>query len=248
MFSPAAFPLAPWPWLDPREPLALSRGVLQCLGTKIEVRGRQHIPTDVPLMVVSNHRSPLDALVLMTGINRDIAFVCHQYMGNVPLLRDVVQQFGAFPLETPHRLFRQGYRRLRQREVVGIFPEGARPMVQLQPPRVVNPFQRGFAHLALRLPIEPLALLPVAIVSDEVGFESPIPLSLLGWFDPSEPLFRQGGGHPLVFYREVQVHIGAPIWVTAGDRAHYQGRTGTAQAQQLTDSCWAAVRDLLQAA
>ncbi|MEM1308886.1 MAG: lysophospholipid acyltransferase family protein [Cyanobacteria bacterium P01_H01_bin.153] len=233
------------PWETP-SPLDLSRGLIQLLGTKLIVSGRQRIPHNVPTIVVSNHRSPLDGPVLMAGLNRDVAFVCHQYMEHVPLLRDIVRQFGAFPLDTPHRFFRQGYQRLRRREMMGIFPEGARPMVEIQPPRQVNPFHRGFAHLALRVPIEPLALLPVALVSDDKGIESPIPLSLLGWFDPSEPLFQQGGGHPLVFYRRVEVRVGEPIWLTASDREHYQGRHGTEFAQQLTDSCWTAVNHLLQ--
>lgn len=232
-------------WAVP-DPLDLSQGVVQLTGVRLKVSGQRKVPQGVPMVVVSNHRSVMDAPVLMAGLNRNIAFVCHQYMEQVPVLRDVVSQFGAFPLDTPQRLFRQGYKRLRRKDVIGIFPEGAQSMVQLQAPRQVNPFHRGFAHLALRVPVEPLALLPVALVSEEVGFESPIPLRLLSWFDPDEPLFQQSGGHPLVFYRQVEVKIGDPIWVTSRDREQYQGRHGTEFAQQLTDHCWSAVNDLLQ--
>lgn len=242
----AALSLPDLPLLEAPDPLALSRGLVQLMGVRMKVSGQQKIPYNAPMIVVSNHRSPLDGPVLMAGLNREVAFVCHQYMEQVPVLRDVVHQFGAFPLDSPRRFFRQGYQRLRQQTAIGIFPEGARSMVQLHPPRQVNPFHRGFAHLALRVPVEPLALLPVALVSDEEGFESPIPLSLLGWFDPSEPLFQQGGGHPLVFYRRVELKIGEPIWVTKGDRDLYQGRHGSEFAQELTDSCWSAVHDLLQ--
>ncbi|MDB9525625.1 lysophospholipid acyltransferase family protein [Oscillatoria sp. CS-180] len=240
------FRLSQLPFLDSADPLHLSHWVLQLTGTKLRVSGRHHIPQNAPLLVVSNHRSPLDAPVLMVGLDQEIAFVCHQYMMNVPVLRDIVHQFGAFPLESPRRLFRQGYQRLRRCEAVGIFPEGAKSMVQLQPPQWINPFRRGFAHLALRAPIDPLALLPVAIASNEVGFESPIPLSLLAWFDPSESLFHKGGGHPVVLYREVEVRIGQPIWVTSGDREKYQRHQGTEYAQVLTERCWTAVDKLLQ--
>lgn len=232
-------------WAVP-DPLDLSQGVVQLTGVRLKVSGQRKVPQGVPMVVVSNHRSVMDAPVLMAGLNRNIAFVCHQYMEQVPVLRDVVSQFGAFPLNTPNGLFRQGYKRLRRKDAIGIFPEGAQSMVQLQAPRQVNPFHRGFAHLALRVPVEPLALLPVALVSDEVGFESPIPLRLLSWFDPDEPLFQQSGGHPLVFYRQVEVKIGDPIWVISRDREQYQGRHGTEFAQQLTDHCWSAVNDLLQ--
>lgn len=242
----AALSLPQIPLWETPDPLELSRGLIQLAGVKVKVAGQQKIPYNAPMIVVSNHRSALDGPVLMTGLNREIAFVCHQYMEQVPVLRDVVHQFGAFPLDTPHRFFRQGYQRLRRQTAIGIFPEGARSMVQLHPPRQINPFHRGFAHLALRVPVEPLALLPVALISDEEGFESPIPLSWLGWFDPSEPLFQQGGGHPLVFYRRIEVKIGEPIWVTQRDRDLYQGRHGSEFAQELTDSCWSAVHGLLQ--
>ncbi|MGF1459405.1 MAG: lysophospholipid acyltransferase family protein [Leptolyngbyaceae cyanobacterium] len=242
----AALSLSPFSLLEEPSPTDLSCSLLQLLGIRVTVSGRQRIPYNTPIMVVSNHRSALDAPVLMTGLDQDIAFVCHQYMEHVPVLKDVVHRFGAFPLDSPRQLFRQGCQHLRQHTPVGIFPEGARSMVQVQPPRHVSSFHRGFAHLALRAPLEKLALLPVAIVSDDKGFESPIPLSLLGWFDPSEPLFQQGGGHPIVFYRQVEVKVGEPIWVTPSDRQQYQGRHGPEFAQQLADSCWAVVHDLLQ--
>jgi 1-acyl-sn-glycerol-3-phosphate acyltransferase len=241
-----SLPLLQWPLLDKATPLDLSQRVLQLMGTKLRVSGRQQVPVDTPVMVVSNHRSPLDAPILMTGLDRDIAFATHPYMGNVPGLRQLVEHFGAFPLESPRQFFRQGYRRLRRSETIGIFPEGAKPMVQLQPPRVVHSFHRGFAHLALRVPVEPIAILPVALVSDDAGFESPLPLNWLSWFDPTEPLFQTKRGHPVVMYQEIEVRIGQPIWVTYRDRNHYQGRSGTQAAQQLTHDCWQAVHDLLK--
>lgn len=233
------------PFVDTASPLDLSRAIVNVLGIRLRVSGKQNIPDNVPMMVVSNHRSPLDGLVLMAALERDIAFVFHQYMEHVPVLRDVVHRFGAFPLESPRRFFREGCKRLRRHEPIGIFPEGAKSMVQLHPPREVNPFHRGFAHLALRAPVEPLALLPVALVSDDEGFESPLPLSILGWFDPSEPLFQQGGKHPLVVYRDVEIKVGKPVWITPCDRQQYEGRRGGEVAQQLTDQCWTTIDQLL---
>jgi len=236
------------PFLPPMssaEPLDLSRGILGVVGTEVTVTGRQHVPSSAPMIVVSNHRSPLDPPVLMTGVGREIAFACHQYMANVPVLRDLIDQFGAFPLKTPRDFFRKGFCQLRRRGAIGVFPEGAQPMVTLQPPRLMNSFHRGFAHLALRAPVNSLALLPVALVSDEEGFESPIPLKLLSWFDPSEPLFQQSGGHPIVFYRRVEVRIGEPIWITPQDRQSYRGRRGSDRAQSITNDCWTAVNELL---
>ncbi|MEM9008488.1 MAG: lysophospholipid acyltransferase family protein [Cyanobacteria bacterium P01_F01_bin.86] len=227
-------------------PLALSEATLQLLGTRLSVEGHAHIPAGVPLVIVSNHRSPLDVPVLMASLQRNIAFACHQYMAKVPVLRDIVEKFGAFPLETPRHFFRQAGQQLCHSQTIGLFPEGAQPMVTVQPPRWMNSFHRGFAHLALRTPVNSLAILPVALVSDDEGVESPIPLKLLGWFDPSEPLFQQTGGHPLVLYRQVEVRIGSPIWVTPGDRQRYRGCCGNYQAQELTQKCWVTIHKLLQ--
>lgn len=240
-------PLHPGPLLSP---LALSQALLGLIGTQIQVTGREHIPQGAPLLIVSNHRSLIDAPVLMTALDHTIAFACHHYMAQVPFLRDVVHQFGAFPLDNPQRrhstFFRRATQRLQQRQALGIFPEGAQPMVQLQTPTQINPFHRGFAHLALRAPVRKLALLPVAMVSTEEGFESPIPLRLLSWFDPTEPLFQQGGGHPVLVYRRVEVRIGRPIWITAAERQRYFGRQGARLARSLSDRCWQQVQSLLE--
>lgn len=228
-----------------KEPLELSQGLLQLTKTQLTVTGLSYVPAHAPLMVISNHRSGLDAPVLMAGLDRNIAFACHQYLANVPLMKDIIAQFRAFPIETPRSFFRQAYRHLCRWRAIGIFPEGAQPMVTVQPPLMMNSFHRGFAHFALRAPVEALALLPAALVSEDEGFESPVPLQCLGWFDPSEPLFQKEGGYPIVFYRKVEVRIGAPIWITPSDRQRYQGRQGSQQAQELTEACWSAVHELL---
>ncbi len=227
------------------EPLQLSQNLLHALGIRVSVQGAERIPADAPMIVVSNHRSALDAPVLMTGLRQNIYFAYHQYMANVPILQDVVEQFGGFPLVTPRHFVRQASNHLQQQQTIGIFPEGAKPMVTVQPPRSLNPFHRGFAYLAMRAAIRPVALLPVALVSDQPGIETPVPLRLLSWFAPNEPLFQQQGGHPLVLYRDVQVRVGTPIWVTV-ESTRYQWCSQAKQVQQLTDECWLAVRQLLQ--
>ena len=75
-----ALPPLPIPFFEDADPLELSRSALQLMGIKLRVSGRNRIPANVPLLVISNHRSPLDAPVLMAGLDRTVAFVCHQYM------------------------------------------------------------------------------------------------------------------------------------------------------------------------
>lgn len=230
-------------------PLALSHSLLTLFGTQIKTHYFARLPA-TQAIVISNHRSFLDAPVLMQALQRPIRFACHHYMGQVPLLRELVEQLGGFPLaESKQRqssFFRQSVRLLQSQQSVGIFPEGTRPMVEIGHPRQVYPFQRGFAHLALRAPIADLVVLPVAIAADEPGFISPIPLRLFGWFDPSEPLFDQPGFHPVVIYNRVDVWVGKPIKVTPIQRQQYRGKQAGEIVEALTTDCQQAIAQLLQ--
>jgi len=213
------------------------------------VSHQDRIPPEGAVLVVSNHRSVMDAFMLMSAIRRPIRFACHHYMGEVPVMRDVVRQLGAFPLEEPQRrqqsFFRQAVRLLQSRQVVGVFPEGAPPMVRWTKPNTMGEFQRGFAHLAMRAPVQDLAVLPVAIASLEEMNNSVLPLKVLSFFDPSEPLFNQPGWHPMIVYRRASVLIGRPCWITPQKREHYQGKQAKTVVADLIDYCHSEITSLL---
>ncbi|WP_088431467.1 lysophospholipid acyltransferase family protein [Halomicronema hongdechloris] len=232
-------------------PLALSQGLLTALGVHQSLHFCDRIPTaSSSILVVSNHRSILDAPLLMTGLNRPVRFACHHYMSQVPLMRELVTTMGGFPLaaagQRPTTFLRQAHQFLQRQQAVGIFPEGALPMVQSTQPQQLTTFQRGFAHLALRAPVDPLVILPVAIAATDEISHSAFPLKLLSWFDPSEPLFDQPGWHPFVLYRQVSLLIGHPIQITAAHRHQYRGQQAGTLASELTDQCRTSIADLLQ--
>jgi len=137
----------------PQTPLLLSHLLLSSLGTQVSLNYAERIPQDGSLIVVSNHRSFMDAPLLMTVLSQPIRFACHHYMGQVPVLREIVTALGCVPLDSASQkqhFLRQASQLLQSRQTVGIFPEGAQPMVQQTAPNQVGAFQRGFAHLALR--------------------------------------------------------------------------------------------------
>lgn len=230
-------------------PLLISQQVLNLLGTRLFVHYQNRVPQDSAILVVSNHRSFMDAPLLMAAIDRPIRFACHHYMGQVPLLREFVTQFGCFPLDVPDQrqqsLFHQATQLLQSHQAVGIFPEGAQPMVKLTNPHEVGDFQRGFAHLALRAPVQDVAILPVAIASQSEVASTPFPLKFLSWFDPSEPLFNQTGWHPMVVYQRVNVLVGQPIWITKSQRQSYMGRQARTVVSDLTALCHSQIDQLL---
>ena len=148
-------------------PLNISQLLLMSLGTRMYPFHQDRVPKTGSVLVISNHRSFMDAPVLMAAVNRPIRFACHHYMGEVPVMRDVVKRLGCFPLSAPperqQSFFQKAVRLLQTQQAVGVFPEGAEPMVKTTSAEQMGDFQRGFAHLALRAPVEDLAILPIAI-------------------------------------------------------------------------------------
>jgi 1-acyl-sn-glycerol-3-phosphate acyltransferase len=232
-------------------PLEISRAFLAALSTQMFRYYEDRIPQDASVLVVSNHRSFMDALILMAALSSPIRFACHHYMGQVPVMREIVTgQLGCFPLEeTQNRqqsFFSQSQLLLQSKQMVGVFPEGTEPMVKFTMPNMVGDFQRGFAHLALRADVQDLAILPIAIASLEEVNTSGFPLRLLSLFDPSEPLFNQNGWHPLVLYRRVAVLIGRPYWITPQHQKKYHGKQARTVVAELTEHCHGEISNLLR--
>lgn len=233
-------------------PLDVSRWLLAALSTKIFPYYEDRIPRDASVLVVSNHRSFMDAPILMAALSNPIRFACHHYMGQVPIMREIVTgQLGCFPLEEANQqrqqsFFQQSQLLLQSKQIVGVFPEGTKPMVEFTQPNRVGEFQRGFAHLALRAHVQDLAILPIAIASLEEVNTSAVPLRILSLFDPSEPLFDQPGWHPLVTYRRVAVLIGRPYWIKSLQKEKYQGKNAKSVVMELTNHCHSEIAKLLR--
>jgi 1-acyl-sn-glycerol-3-phosphate acyltransferase len=214
------------------------------LGLNAKVQNAERVPVGTPLLIVSNHRSFLDPLLLVSCLGMPINFVCHRYMGNVPILREVLQTFGAFPFidasaspsgnavgeKLRQRNWQQNMlldarRLLQQGNAVGIFPEGAAPM--LDPVgKHISPFYRGFAHLALQANVPNLQILPVGISATTETRLPLVPLSLLHYIDPAEPLFKQDGWHPAVFYQDVAIRVGHPVAIDSYQDRYYGKQAG----------------------
>jgi 1-acyl-sn-glycerol-3-phosphate acyltransferase len=231
---------------QPANPLYVSRQLLSTLGTQISVAGAERIPADTAVLVVSNHRSFMDVAVLMAALNLPIHFACHHYMGQVPIFGDLVTQLGFLPLDEPKQRYNTFFDRasllLQDRQAIGIFPEGTTPMVQETVPNSIGKFQRGFAHLALRAPVEKLVVLPVAIAARQELNASLFPVRWLQLFDPAEPLFDRPDWHPLVLYQQVRVSIGQPITITSAQKQDYHGRQALNWVNELTEHCQHEIR------
>jgi 1-acyl-sn-glycerol-3-phosphate acyltransferase len=233
----------------PIDPLRLSQKLLSSMGTQISVIGQERIPDNTSTLIVSNHRSFMDVAVLMAALNRPIHFACHHYMRQVPLVSELVDQLGFLPLDKPRERYSTFFDRasqlLKQRQTIGIFPEGAKPMVQDTGSATVDRFERGFAHLALRAPVDRLMILPVAIAAQHEVNTGLFPVRWLQLFDPAEPLFDRPDWHPLVLYHQVKVSIGTPILVDGTAKQRYHGRQAIDWVNKITEGCREEIQSLL---
>ena len=227
------------------------------MGIQIKLHHAERLPKS-PFLMISNHRSFLDAPLLMTAAQTPVHFACHHYMSQVPVMRNVVDALGCFPLDEPaqrgRHFFKQATGFLRQQKSIGVFPEGTDPMITVTAPDQVGPFHRGFAHLALRsqsllkeqASTTNLKIVPAAVIALEEKQRNTVPFQLLSWFDPSEPLFQQPGLHPAVLYRRVAVVIGEPIAVSDWQQQGYHGKKAGQVATELSEQCHDKVQTLLK--
>ncbi|WP_157259772.1 lysophospholipid acyltransferase family protein [Chamaesiphon minutus] len=227
----------------------MARDVIGLLGMDVKVYNRERLPQSGPLLIVSNHRSFLDPFILTSFLNTPINFVCHRYMGNVPVLREVLQSCGGFPLTNQDwypELLHHSTELLDRGKTIGIFPEGAAPMLATPQPTGICPFYRGFAHLALQATVPDLQILPVGILSQAEMQWPAIPLSILHQLDPTEPLFGKDGWHPAVVYQQAEIRIGKPFSI-APYQQQYHGRQAGKVVKDLTATLSRQVADLLSA-
>lgn len=136
--------------------------LLLLLLTRWQVKGRENIPAEGPLLVVANHLNNADPPLLGVSLNRKVVFMAKQELFRSPFSSYFVRSFGAFPVhrgQLDKRAFRQADQILAQGLALVMFPEGKRSKSgQLQP---AFP---GSALIALR---SGAPILPVAITGTE---------------------------------------------------------------------------------
>ena len=98
---------------------------------RVDKRGLEHIPDEGPCIVVCNHVSYVDAVVIAACVRRPIRFVMDHRIFRVPLLSFIFRTMRTIPIAPAkedaamkERAFAEAAEALRGGEVVGIFPEG----------------------------------------------------------------------------------------------------------------------------
>jgi 1-acyl-sn-glycerol-3-phosphate acyltransferase len=90
--------------------------------------GLEHLPRRGPAIVISNHTSYMDAILLGSAAPRPIRFVVLQWMYDLLIIRWFYWGMDTIPVRagTDARGLRRAVRALAHGRIVGLFPEGTR--------------------------------------------------------------------------------------------------------------------------
>lgn len=164
---------------------------------RLKTQGLEHIPERGPVLVVCNHVSLMDALVVSGCCRRPIRFVMDYQIFKNPLLNFIFRTAGAIPIASARQnpeILKRAYERvaeyLQNGEVVGIFPEG-----RLTPDGEIGPFKTGIERILKHTPV------PV------------IPMALRGLWGSffSHRYGKAMSGFPRRFWSRVELIVGEAI-------------------------------------
>jgi 1-acyl-sn-glycerol-3-phosphate acyltransferase len=165
---------------------------------RLRVSGVEHIPHEGPALLVANHVSFADAVVIMGASPRPIRFVMDYRIFKAPLLGFVFRHGGAIPIASAkddpammEAAFAEVGKALADGQLVGIFPEGG-----ITKDGELQAFRPGVSRI---LEANPVPVVPMALSGLWGSFFSRID------GDAMKKPFRRG------LFSDIALHVGAPI-------------------------------------
>ncbi|GAF24420.1 MULTISPECIES: lysophospholipid acyltransferase family protein [Shouchella] len=107
---------------------AVCRFVLRLL-FKVEIRGKEHIPSEGGVLLCSNHISNFDPPLLGAFIHRQVRYMAKKELFDKKGIGKLLKGLGAFPVKrggSDRESLRTALRILKEGDMVGLFPEGTR--------------------------------------------------------------------------------------------------------------------------
>jgi 1-acyl-sn-glycerol-3-phosphate acyltransferase len=126
----------------------------------VRYRGQNHIPEQGPIIFAPNHVSYYDPPLVGAGIPFPVRFMAWDALFTVPVLKQILEKFGAYPVK-PNSADKGSIERtlkiLRHGEAVMIFPEGGRSK-----DGKLMPFEMGVARMAIQTGAK---IIPVSVTN-----------------------------------------------------------------------------------
>jgi len=97
--------------------------------TRWQVRGRENVPSQGPVLIVSNHLNLTDPLLLGISLGRKVIFMAKEELFRSRLSSYFIRGFGAFPVrrgQLDKKALRQAQQVLAEGLALVMFPEGSR--------------------------------------------------------------------------------------------------------------------------
>lgn len=132
-------------------PIFVLRFILWCLANtlyRVRVVGRPNIPERGGALLVANHTSFLDALIIVASIDRPVRFIMYRGIYDVPWIKPIAKVMGAIPVAPgggPREVMQSlqsATDALKDGELVCIFAEG-----QITRTGQMLPFRKGFERI-----------------------------------------------------------------------------------------------------
>ncbi len=177
--------------------LRLLAWILVHLIYRLRTQGLAHLPERGPALLICNHVSYMDALVIAAACPRPVRYIMESAIFRIPVLNVIFRGMKAIPVapakeapEVYERAFRTVAEELKRGHLVCIFPEG-----RLTSDGEVAEFRAGMMRILKETPV------PV------------IPMALSGLWDSMfsrrySPLWRR---RPRRFWPRIRLRISAPI-------------------------------------
>lgn len=128
----------------------------------LKVEGLENIPKEGPVIIVSNHMSFVDPVLVGATVPRTLAYIARADMFKYPVLGWWMRAVNTIPLERGAGdlgAIKAAIRAIKDGKVFGIFPEGRRSRTGQ-----IEPFKTGAAAIALRTDA---VLVPMAIIGSD---------------------------------------------------------------------------------
>jgi 1-acyl-sn-glycerol-3-phosphate acyltransferase len=124
----------------------------------LKVSGAEHVPPTGGVLLLANHQSYLDPVVIGVRLRRPLGFLAKSELFEVPVFRSLIRKLNAFPIRQGAGdvgALRETIQRLKEGNILTIFPEGTRT-----PDGQMAPLQPGFALVIRKadVPIVPVAI------------------------------------------------------------------------------------------